>query len=201
MSMCKSESSSSRTEMNPKYTIVQPPSIAPSELQTKGISDEWRIQDFPDGRASTSRGGEGSGTYRLTKFSPKLHETKSTNDEPQNWLLGVPNLKTAPPATDFYHPQRNWGKVIFSEACVKNSVQRGGGCDRGGVHGRGACVAGGCALQGGHPWQGASMAVGACMAGGHCGRYYEIQSMSGQYASYWNAFLLITNYYVNLTHI
>ena len=27
-----------------------------------------------------------------------------------------------------YHPQRSWGKVIFSEACVKNSVQsRGGG--------------------------------------------------------------------------
>ena len=22
----------------------------------------------------------------------------------------------------FYHPQRSWGKVIFSEACVKNSV-------------------------------------------------------------------------------
>ena len=24
-----------------------------------------------------------------------------------------------------YHPQRSWGKVIFSEACVKNSVHRG----------------------------------------------------------------------------
>ena len=54
-----------------------------------------------------------------------------------------------------YRPQRNWGKVIFSEACVKNSVHRGG-----------ACVARRCAWQGGmrgggHAWQG-----DACMAGG-----------------------------------
>ena len=47
------------------------------------------------------------------------------------------------------------------------------------------------------------MAGGACIAGGACvaggmhgrgggvhGRYYEIRSMSGRYASYWNAFLL-----------
>ena len=27
---------------------------------------------------------------------------------------------------NFYHPQRSLGKVIFSEACVKNSVHRGG---------------------------------------------------------------------------
>ena len=26
-----------------------------------------------------------------------------------------------------YRPQRSWGKVIFSEACVKNSVHGGGG--------------------------------------------------------------------------
>ena len=26
-----------------------------------------------------------------------------------------------------YRPQRSWAKVIFSEACVKNSVHRGGG--------------------------------------------------------------------------
>ena len=25
----------------------------------------------------------------------------------------------------FYRPQRSWGKVIFSQACVKNSVHRG----------------------------------------------------------------------------
>ena len=27
----------------------------------------------------------------------------------------------------FYRPQRSWGKVIFSEACVNNSVHGGGG--------------------------------------------------------------------------
>ena len=37
----------------------------------------------------------------------------------------------------FYLSQRSWGKVIFSEACVKNSVQRGGVHGRGGIHGRG----------------------------------------------------------------
>ena len=59
-----------------------------------------------------------------------------------------------------------------------------------------------------HEWQGvmhgreASMVRDACMAGGICGRgpcvargappgrYYEIPSMSGRYALYWNAFLL-----------
>ena len=30
---------------------------------------------------------------------------------------------------------------------------------------------------------------GACMAWGVHSRYYEIRSMNGQYASYWNAFL------------
>ena len=51
----------------------------------------------------------------------------------------------------------------------------GGMCGREGMHGRGACIAGGCA------WQ-----------GGMCGRYYEIWSISGQYVSYWNAFLLLS---------
>ena len=27
--------------------------------------------------------------------------------------------------SDYYHPQRSWAKVIFSEACVNNSVHRG----------------------------------------------------------------------------
>ena len=30
--------------------------------------------------------------------------------------------------TIYYRPQRSWAKVIFSQACVKNSVHRGGGC-------------------------------------------------------------------------
>ena len=48
-----------------------------------------------------------------------------------------------PPANDA------WGKVIFSEACVKNSVQ-GGACMvvGGGMRGWGACVV----VGGGHVW-------------------------------------------------
>ena len=57
----------------------------------------------------------------------------------------IDNLKPS-----FYRPQRSWGKVIFSEACVKNSVRGGGGCAwQGGMNGRG------------HAWQ------GVCMAGGY----------------------------------
>ena len=76
---------------------------------------------------------------------------------------------------NFYRPQRSWGKVIFSEACVNNSV-------RGGRHawllpgghawllrGGGACVV----APGGHVWllQGAmhGCSGGVCMvAPGGC---------------------------------
>ena len=37
----------------------------------------------------------------------------------------------------FYRPQRSWGKVIFSEACVKNSVH---GPTPGGEVGWGVCI-------------------------------------------------------------
>ena len=101
-----------------------------------------------------------------------------------------------------YRPQRSWGKVIFSEACVKNSVcmaQEGhawqgvcmvgkGACMTGGMNGRGACMAGG------HVWW------GVWQEGGVCGRYYEIRSMSGRYASYWNAHLFCTIFVVLLLH-
>ena len=138
----------------------------------------------------------------------------------------------------YYRPQRSWGKVIFSEACVNNSVH--GGCA---WLARGACMVlfgGGCAwfylggacvvlFSGGHAW---FYSVGGCAwfylggcawfysaggvhgfiqrghawfysAGGACvvlfrggmrgffsfSGYNEIRSMSGRYASYWNAFL------------
>ena len=60
-----------------------------------------------------------------------------------------------------YHPQRSWGKVIFSEACVKNSVHGGGG--GGGMRGKGVCVGRGVCMhgRGRHAWQ------GTCIAGGH----------------------------------
>ena len=46
--------------------------------------------------------------------------------------------------TAYYCPQRGCGKVIFSQAFVKNSVH-GGACvaGGGGMCGRGACMAGG----------------------------------------------------------
>ena len=91
-------------------------------------------------------------------------------------------------SSPFYHPQQSWGKVIFSEACVKNSVHRGGRAWRGCVCGREACVAWG------HVWQGLACMTGdmhgrgACVAGGHVWQrgVHGIWSMSRRYASYWN---------------
>ena len=83
---------------------------------------------------------------------------------------------------DIYRPQRSWGKVIFSETCVKNSFHSGG------VHGRGhAWQAGGVrGGGGGYAWHGGMRGRGA--HGG--GDVHGIRSMSGRYASYWNVFLL-----------
>ena len=66
--------------------------------------------------------------------------------------------------------------------CGRGACMAGGHVWQGGVHGRGACMVGGmhgrgCAWQGGH----------ACPPRG----YDEIRSMSGRYASYWNAFLFL----------
>ena len=100
-----------------------------------------------------------------------------------------------------YRPQQSWGKVIFSVACVKNSV-----------HG-GSTWAGTPPPQAGTPSPGqvhpppgrytpkAGTPPGQVHPLGRYtppGRYtprakcYEIRSMSGRYASYWNAFLFIT---------
>ena len=74
----------------------------------------------------------------------------------------------------------------------------GGGSMRGsGMHG-GHVWWGGMRGRGAHAWQGGCVWQGACVAGGGGvrvmyappGRYYGIRSMSGRYASYWNAFLL-----------
>ena len=77
---------------------------------------------------------------------------------------------------------------MFSQACVKNSVHRGGQAWQGGMCGEGGMHGGGGGVCG----------RGACMAGGRralhdCppAAYYEIRSMSGQYASYWNVFLVV----------
>ena len=82
-----------------------------------------------------------------------------------------------------YRPQRSWGKVIFSEACV-HILSTGGGHAwllPGGVRG---CSGGVCMVARG-------AFVVAPGGGGMHGirRDTEIRSMSGRYASYWNAFL------------
>ena len=65
-----------------------------------------------------------------------------------------------------------WGKVIFSETCVKNSVHRGGACSRGMVPApRSGAWSGGCLVLG---------VPGRDPPNGYC---------CGRYASYWNAFL------------
>ena len=80
---------------------------------------------------------------------------------------------------------------------------------REGVHGRGVCVVGACVAEivcmvggvhgremhgrGRCAWQGAYVAGGmhGTLIPPFLGRYYEIQSMSRQYAFYWNAFLFV----------
>ena len=85
-----------------------------------------------------------------------------------------------------------WGKVIFSEACVKNSVHRRGAGSRG-VPAQGGCLLGGGGLMGvpgGDPLSvcSAGLLPGVCLVetpwDGYC---------CGRYASYWNAFLLSLN--------
>ena len=61
----------------------------------------------------------------------------------------------------------------------------------GSVHGCGGCawLWGACVVVGGHVW----LQGGVHGCGGACMGYDEIRSMSGRYASYWNAFLLLFN--------
>ena len=116
------------------------------------------------------------------------------------WIINIFN---------FYRPQTKFARVMLLHASVSPFGERaymaggcawqGGSCVVGCVHGKEVCMAGcmvgKCAWQevcmaGGHAWQGVWVAGGACVACIPPTRYYEIQSMSGQYASYWNAFLL-----------
>ena len=63
-------------------------------------------------------------------------------------------------------------------------IAKGGMCGE-----KGACMAkGGMHGKGGHAWQ-----RGACMV------YDEIRSMSGWYASHWNAYLLAINFALGQT--
>ena len=108
---------------------------------------------------------------------------------------------------DNYRPQRSWGKAIFSQASVILSTG-GHAWLLGGVHGCGrACVVAGGGM---HGCWGVYVVAGGCVAyrecawlwgmrgcrvacvvagGGVCVGHDDIRSMSGRYASYWNAFL------------
>ena len=74
-------------------------------------------------------------------------------------------------------------ECVWQRGCVTGGHAWWWACKVGGVHG-GACMVRGH-MWWGHAWQ------GACMAGGHAwfDKYHGIRSMSGWYASYWNAFL------------
>ena len=104
-----------------------------------------------------------------------------------------------------YCPQQSWGKVIFSEACVKNSVNRGA-CMARGVHGKEG-VWWGHVWQGwghawwGHVWQGGVHRRGlawqgrvACVAGGMHGRGHAGGCMMGG-GAWWGACMADTMRY------
>ena len=74
------------------------------------------------------------------------------------------------PFINIYRPQRSWGKVIFSEACVKNSVHRG---DR--------------PFNTTHPGRTPRADPSWADLPSAC---REIPATSGQYAFYWNVYLL-----------
>ena len=61
-------------------------------------------------------------------------------------------------------------KLIFSQVCVKNSVNSTDVHGQAGVHGQGACMAGGVCVPGGYAWQGACMTGGMQGGGGMHGR-------------------------------
>ena len=74
------------------------------------------------------------------------------------------------------------GGHAWQGACISGTCVAGG-------HGLGVCTAGMHTCKGGgHAWQ----AMHACTP--PPGRYYEIWSMRGRYASYWNAFLFTLNF-------
>ena len=89
---------------------------------------------------------------------------------------------------NFYRPQTKFGdKVICLQVCVcpRGGLSWGGGWSRGGWLVPGVAGSGGCLVLGG------GSLVRGCLVetppDGYC---------CGRYASYWNAFLLITNDYV-----
>ena len=85
-----------------------------------------------------------------------------------------------------YRPQTKFAKVMFLHVSVSHSVH-GGACVVAGLGDGRAWLLGGMHGCGGHVWLWGGMRD---CRGGACVGYDEIRSMSGQYTSYWNAFLL-----------
>ena len=101
-----------------------------------------------------------------------------------NFLQGVLSVHT-------YRPQWSWGKVIFSEACVKNSVHRGGSpplhAGKNNPPGtRGRHPPG---TRGRHPPGPEADPRNQRQVPPQCSAWWEIRATSGWYASYWNAIL------------
>ena len=93
------------------------------------------------------------------------------------------------------------GACVAGGACMVGGMRGRGACMAGGVHGGGACVVGGhvwweacvagggACIEGGCVWWGCSCQVGGTpLPPPHRYYGYGILSMSGRYASYWNAF-------------
>ena len=75
------------------------------------------------------------------------------------------------------------GACVVAEGCMV----AGGACMVAGEGGMCGCW-GVCMVAGGHTWLPGGMC--GCQEGAYMG-YDEIRSMSGRYASYWNAFLFM----------
>ena len=85
---------------------------------------------------------------RPKSFNEPLHIFTSPmaySSSPSPTRLAKVYKSTAVVISYYYRPQRSWGKVIFSEVCVKYSVHGGGHAWPG------ACVAGDV-RGGGHAW-------------------------------------------------
>ena len=80
-----------------------------------------------------------------------------------------------------YRPQRCWGKVIFSEACVKNSVHRQG------------CLGSNPSSGSRHPPPPWNRHPGSRPP--RSSACWEIRATSRRYASYWNACILVCNHF------
>ena len=102
------------------------------------------------------------------------------------WILAAADLHRQisgarlPTRPNIYRPQRSWGKVIFSVACVKNSVP--------GVHPPGRYPP----PRGRYtPWAGTPRQVHSPGKVHPRAGTLPPWSMSGRYVSYWSAFLFL----------